>query len=482
MEPRTHPASARPGDTLLPPLAACERARQARDARYDGRFFVAVRTTGIYCRPVCPAKIAAAKNVEFFATAAAAAEAGFRPCLRCRPETAPGSAAWRGTSAPVNRALALIEAGALDDRDLDAFAARFGLSPRHLNRLFAEHVGASPLAVVNTRRLRIAKQLIDQTALPMRDIALAAGYGSVRQFNDDVRRTWKRTPRELRKLRAPAANGLRLQLDARAPFAGDEILQWLAGRTVSGAETVDARSYRRVLQGDGADNALVTVEPRTSGIVVSIEGIAPAGIPAVVERARRLFDLACDPQALREVLRRDKSLAPLLKRCAGLRIPGCWEPYELAVRAILGQQVSVKAANTLMQRLVAGFGNGIGLPPAAELAGLPLERIGLPASRAASLRALAAAVAGKEIDFTDPGSLRERLLAIRGIGSWTTEYICLRAAGDPDAFPAGDLALRKALLPGVTLNERELLARAEAWRPWRGYAAMHLWRSMAAGG
>lgn len=462
-----------PGIELLPPLAICERARQARDARYDGRFFVAVKTTGIYCRPICPAKIPAAKNVCFFATAAAAADAGFRPCLRCRPETAPGSAAWRGSSAVVNRALGLIEAGALDGRDIDAFAGRFGLSARHLNRLFAEHVGASPLAIVNTRRLQMAKQLIDQTSIPMRDVALAAGYGSVRQFNDAVRDTWQRTPRELRRLHSPDSSGLTLRLNARAPFDGGAILDWLEFRATPGIECVAAGSYCRKLE-----QGCVTITPQVSGIVIHLEEVEPAAIPAVVDRARRLFDLACDPDAVKRVLQRDATLSRLVRKNPGQRIPGCWDPFELAVRCLLGQQVSVKAANTLMLRLVEKFG-----PPTADsLARAPLERIGLPGRRAASLRALSAAMTNRELDFTDPRALRERLLGIQGIGPWTAEYICLRAAGDPDAFPAGDLVLQKAVEPGSRLGERELMQRAEAWRPWRGYAALHLWRSMPAGG
>lgn len=463
---------------LLPPPEVCERARQARDPRYDGRFFVGVVTTGIYCRPVCPARMPAARNVRFFSTAAAAREAGFRPCLRCRPETAPGSAAWRGTSAVVTRALALIDSGALDEQDIDAFAARLGVSVRHLNRLFAEHVGASPRAVAATRRLHFAKRLIDASNMPMHDVAIASGYGSVRQFNDDVRRTWQRSPRELRRLRAPATgNGLQLQLAARAPFAGNAVLDWLAARLVPGVESIEQDEYRRRLA-EGS----VRIRPTESGIRISLEGISPQDIPAQVERARKLFDLSCDPAAISDVLARDPVLARLQKAKPGLRIPGCRDPFELAVRCVLGQQVSVKAANTLMHRLVNEFGEGLGVPPSADLAGMPLERIGLPGKRAETVRALAAHAARGELDFDDPAALREQMLAISGIGPWTTEYVCLRAAGDPDAFPAGDLGLRKALANGAPLPERELMKRAEAWRPWRGYAAILLWQSLAAGG
>lgn len=468
--------------TSLPPLDACERARQARDPRYDGRFFVGVLTTGIYCRPVCPARMPAQHNVRFYATAAAASEAGFRPCLRCRPETAPGSPAWRGTSATVTRALAMIDNGVLDDRDIEAFADRLGVSVRHLNRLFAQHVGASPLSVLNTRRLHFAKRLIDDTTLPMRDIALAAGYGSVRQFNDDIRRTWQRAPRELRKQRSqqasrePGSSLLRLHLPARAPFDGAGVLSWLQSRSIPGIETIDAQKYYRDAGGSSHETISVTVNG--NGIELAVSNAEPLRLPDIVGRARRLFDLGCDPLAVEKVLSADRNLKRFLKDSPGIRIPGCWNPFELAVRCVLGQQISVAAAQTLMTRLVVSFG----MSPEI-LAESPLERIGLTRARAATLRELSRRAARDELDFDSAWLLRDQLLDIPGIGPWTAEYICLRAANDPDAFPAGDLALRKALSDSATpMKERELAARAETWRPWRGYAAMLLWRSLSGNG
>jgi AraC family transcriptional regulator of adaptative response / DNA-3-methyladenine glycosylase II len=464
--------------TTLPPLDACERARQARDPRYDGRFFIGVLTTGIYCRPVCPARMPAPHNVRFYATAAAASEAGFRPCLRCRPETAPGSPAWRGTSATVTRALALIDNGALDDRDIEGFADRLGVSVRHLNRLFAQHVGASPMSVLNTRRLHFAKRLIDDTVLPMRDIAIAAGYGSVRQFNDDIRRTWQRAPRDLRKQRTQSSSDgmLRLHLSARAPFDGAGVLNWLQSRSIPGVEAINTQHYRRDTNDSGS--AAISIMVNRDGIELAVSNAEPLQLPDIVGRARRLFDLGCDPLAVEKVLSADKNLKKILRTSPGIRIPGCWNPFELAVRCVLGQQISVAAAQTLMTRLVVSFG----MSPDV-LAESPLERIGLTRSRAATLRELSRRAAKGELDFDSAWLLRDQLLDIPGIGPWTAEYICLRAASDPDAFPAGDLALRKALSDSATpIKERELAARAEAWRPWRGYAAMLLWRSLSAAG
>lgn len=478
--------STQPG---LPSLAVCERARQSRDSRYDGRFFIAVLTTGIYCRPICPARSSARENVRFYATAAAAQEAGFRPCLRCRPETAPGSAAWRGTSAVVTRALRLIEQGALDDGSVAELAARVGLSTRHLDRLFVAHVGASPLAIANTRRLHFAKRMIDETRLPFGDIAIAAGFGSVRQFNDLIRRTWQRSPRDLRRLRnshgRDTGNGtVELRLAARPPFDGASVLEWLGPRAIPGVEQVSGGCYERHL----ADGALLRACPDAEGVRLQISGVPASGLLDVVTRARRLFDLECEPRAVREMLSQDRALRPLLKTFPGLRIPGSWDPFELAVRCVLGQQVSVAAANTLATRLSEQFNKGHGFPDAATLAELPVERIGLPRSRATALRNLSMEMAAGRLDFDSPERLREQLLSIRGIGPWTAEYICLRAASDPDAFPAGDLALQNVMTKrmfgsrGGNLRERDFHERAEAWRPWRGYVALLMWQGLARAG
>jgi AraC family transcriptional regulator of adaptative response / DNA-3-methyladenine glycosylase II len=467
----------------LPPAEVCERARLARDARYDGRFFTGVVSTGIYCRPVCPARSPARHNVRYFASAAAAAAAGLRPCLRCRPEAAPGSAAWRGTSAVVARALHLIDGGALDVDSVDELAARLGITARHLHRLFLQHVGASAQAVAITRRLHFAKQLIDDTRMSVRDIATAAGFGSQRQLHTLVQRTWGRSPRALRAAasKAPATDpelDLRLRLAARAPFDGAAVCAWLSARLVPGVESADA-GYARRLPGGGA----LRVHAHAHGVEVGLSGVPPERLLDLTGRVRRVFDLSSDPDAVAAVLGRDPLLRPLLERWPGTRIPGAWDGFELAVRAVLGQQVSVAAATTLAGRLAAHAGDDSGYPAPERLAGAALEQLGIPAQRAHALRALGRAAAAGRLDFSAPELLRAELLALPGIGPWTAEYVALRGAGDPDAFPASDLGLRKALaLGGPPVSERVLAARAESWRPWRGYAAMLLWRSLGAGG
>lgn len=481
----------------LPSVEVCERARLARDARYDGRFFTGVLTTGIYCRPVCPARAPARQNVRYFASAAAASQAGLRPCLRCRPETAPGSAAWRGTSAVVARALHLIDGGALDTGSVDELADRLGITARHLHRLFLQHVGAGAQAVAITRRLHFAKQLLDDTRMSVRDIAVAAGFGSQRQLHALVQRTWGRSPSALRAAAARAPlpadpaeedEGLRLRLAARPPFDGAAVCAWLAPRLVPGVESVntgDVPGYARRLPNGGE----LRVRVHAHGVEVGLSGVLPERLLDVAGRVRRMFDLACDPDAVAAVLGRDPLLAPLVQRWPGTRIPGAWDGFELAVRAILGQQVSVAAATTLAGRLAAHAGDGAGYPApeqladAADPAGTVLRQLGLPARRAQALRELARAAAAGRLDFSAPERLRAELLTLPGVGPWTAEYIALRGAGDPDAFPAGDLGLRKALaMGGPPVSERALAARAEAWRPWRGYAAMLLWRSLGAGG
>jgi AraC family transcriptional regulator of adaptative response / DNA-3-methyladenine glycosylase II len=490
----------------LPSDEVCERARLARDARYDGRFFVGVLTTGIYCRPVCPARAPAQKNVRYFASAAAASLAGLRPCLRCRPESAPGSAAWRGTSAVVGRALHLIDDGALDTGSVDELAERLGITARHLHRLFLQHVGAGPQAVAITRRLHFAKQLLDDTRMSVSDIATAAGFGSQRQLHALVQRTWGRSPRDLRAAASRATraahatatdpdHGLRLRLTARPPFDGAAVCAWLAPRLVPGVESVDSTGsahsgdvpgYARRLPGGGE----LRVRVHAYGVEVGLAGVRPERLLELTGRVRRMFDLACDPDAVAAVLGRDPLLAPLLRRWPGTRIPGAWDGYELAVRAVLGQQVSVAAATTLAGRLAAQAGGDAGYPAPDRLADVSdtaLGQIGIPARRGQALRALAAAAAAGRLDFSAPERLRAELLTLPGIGPWTAEYIALRGAGDPDAFPASDLGLRKALglalaPDGPPVSERALAARAEQWRPWRGYAAMLLWRSLGAGG
>ena len=499
---------------------ACERARLSRDARFDGRFFIGVVTTGIYCRPVCPVQPPKAANVRFYGSAAAADRAGFRPCLRCRPETAPGTPAWAGSPATVRRALRLIDDGALDGAGIDELARRLGVSARHLRRLFDRHVGASPVQVASTCRLHRAKRLIDATDLPFTAVAQAAGFGSVRRFNDVLQRVYGRTPRELRRRRrqAPAGAGqrdgaLRLGLHYRTPYDATALLEFLAPRAVPGVEVVDVTRgiYRRTFRlaseesGNGgryrshpervAEVGIVRVEALSDGYL-DVEICSPTArvLLDVAGRLRRLFDLDADPLSFGPHLSGAHGLAARMDALPGIRIPGAWDGFELAVRAILGQQVTVKGATTLTGRLVDKLGaalpdhlNGSGLartfPSPGAVAAFDLRTIGVPTARAAALHALAESMATGTLDLgpaADPDEARARLTAIPGVGPWTAEYVAMRALRDPDAFPTGDLGLRKAVSNGAPINPRELRTMAEAWRPWRAYAAMLLWRDGAA--
>ncbi len=475
--------------------ATCERARRARDPRFDGRFFIGVRTTGVYCRPVCPA-MPKAENVRFYPTAAACEAEGFRACRRCRPETAPGTPAWAGASATVARALRLIQEGALDRGSVEALAARVGVGARQLRRLFTEHLGASPLALARTRRAHFARRLLDETAWPMHDVALAAGFGSLRQFNDTVRETFGRTPSELRG-RAPRAGGdpgeASLRLPYRAPFDFQGLLAFLEPRLLPGVESIEGTTFRRVVPG-GDEPAWLEVSPLPDGGALRLRtsGIPPARLGEVVERVRRVFDLAADPHAVASDLGADPRLGPVVAARPGLRVPGAFEPFEMAVRVVLGQQVSVKGATTLAGRLIraagkpaAGLPHGLAFlfPTPEALARADLTGIGMPGGRARAVGALAAAVAEGRVRLggeDESEAVQTALCELPGIGPWTAQVIALRALGDPDVFPAGDLGLRKALgRRGRLAGEREAEARARAWRPWRAYAALWLWAELA---
>ena len=477
---------------------SCLAAFLGRDRRFAGRFYAGVTTTGVYCRPGCPAPLPKPGHVRFFPCAAAAEEAGFRACRRCRPETAPGTPAWSGTSATVARALRQIEAGAADDAPLAALAARLGVGERHLRRLFAEHLGASPLAVARTRRVHFARRLLDDTSLRMSDVALASGFSSVRRFNEAMRAAFGAAPSELRRSppggAAPPA-GITLRVPVRAPFDAEALLAFLAARAVPLLEEVEGLVYRRTAAlGDGAGLVEAEADPARSEIRLRLRGLPAGAALEATRRASRLFDADADPATIAAHLSADPLLAPLVARRPGLRVPGAWDPFETAVRTILGQQVSVKAARTLAARLVTRFGRELTDRPASrglthlfprpvDLADADVAAIGLPAERAGAIRALAREVARSRLDLGPATSLEEaerRLAAIPGVGPWTASAIALRSLGEPDAFPAGDLALRKALagsagLPSAAAAE----ARARAWRPWRAYALLHLWTDLA---
>lgn len=476
---------------------ACYRAVSQRDPRFDGRFFTGVKTTGIYCRPICPARTPRSENVIFFPTAAAAQEAGFRPCLRCRPETAPDLGAWRGTSNTVSRALALIELGALDDASVDDLAARLGVGERQLRRLFHQHLGASPIAVAQTRRVLLAKQLIHESALSLAEIAFAAGFGSVRRFNETFQTLFRRPPGALRRAGggdAPAASRgeIELLLRYQPPYDWPSILAFLRRRAIPGIERVTPEEYARTLRLGGATGT-VTVKPADNQHALRVKVRFPtlSALPTIIARVRRVFDLAADPLPITAHLARDPALAPLVRARPGLRVPGAWDGFELAIRAVLGQQITVAAAARLAGRVVAAYGETLVVPdgplthvfPTPEaLARSDLATLGMPRARAAALSAVAAAALADPHLFEATRNLDEaieRLRAIRGVGEWTAQYIAMRQLREPDAFPAADLGLLRAMAhqDGHAHSSSELLDRARPWRPWRAYAAQHLWAS-----
>lgn len=474
--------------------AACIKAILSRDGRFAGKFFVGVVTTRIYCRPGCPAPLPKAKNMRFYAYAAGAEDAGFRPCRRCRPETAPGSPVWNGTSATVSRALKRIFDGD-GHESVETLAARLGLGSRQLRRLFAEHVGASPASLQRTHRVHFARRLLDETSLPAADVAFASGFESVRRFNDAIRATFHRTPTELRGRNGIEARSIRLRLPFRPPFDARSLFSFLEERALPGVEAVRGHAYSRTIESRGAPGVLTLSKNVNENFLVLSLNLPPGSdLLDIVRRAGRLFDVDADPLAIAEVLGRDALLAPLVAARPGLRVPGAWDPFELSVRAILGQQVSVRGARTLAGRLVAAFGRPLpgggadGLthlfPAAAALAAADLSGIGIPAARAATIRTLAAAVNTGRLELTAARGLEDfetRLRALPGIGPWTAQYVALRAFGEPDAFPAGDLGLRRALEAArVPAGAAALRQRALSWSPFRAYAALHLWTSLAA--
>ncbi len=477
--------------------AVCYRAMLARDARYDGHFFICVRTTGIYCRPICPARPPRFENCVFVPTAAAAQAAGFRPCLRCRPESSPDFGAWRGTSATVSRALLLIESGALDDGDVAALAARLGVGERQLRRLFRRHLGASPVAVAQTRRVLLAKKLIHDTDLSMTAVALGSGFGSVRRFNETFRRLYHRPPRELRRRTAgvPSTSGIRLRLPYRAPYDWPAMLAFLGARAIPGLECVAADRYSRVIRiGEAAGSIDVTNLRDQSALEVMVRLSRLDILPAIIARTRRLFDLGADPTAITAALARDAMLAPLIARRPGLRVPGAFDGFEIAVRAVLGQQITVKAATRLAERIVSTLGE-----PVAEQVGLPgltqafpeperfeaaaIAAFGMPRARADAIAGIAAAARADPALFhprRDLDAAIARLRALPGIGEWTAQYIAMRVLRESDAFPAQDVGLQRMLAEGGRRpTVKQVLARAEDWRPWRAYAVMHLWLAEA---
>lgn len=487
----------------LPDRETCYRALQSRDARFDGLMFVGVTSTGIYCRPVCPARTPKPGNCRFFSSAAAAQEAGFRPCLRCRPETAPDLASWRGTSNTVSRALALIADGALDgdDAGVEALAERLGIGERHLRRLFVQHLGASPIAVARTRRVLFAKQLIHETTMPVTEVALVAGFGSIRRFNEIFLKLFHRPPSALRRKRSstPASReaGVTLRLRYRPPYDWNSMLGFLQARAIPGVEAVENNSYLRTIGMDGFTGSVrVAHLPEHQSLCVTIRFPRVPSLPAIISGVRRVFDLGADIETIDAHLSLDPVLAPFVAQRPGLRAPGGWDGFELGTRAILGQQVTVAAARRLAGQLVARYGEPVSpdfasepqlthvFPEAQRLALAESIDLGMPGARRSALKELAAAAVEDPNLFRSCGTIEHaiaRLRQIRGVGAWTAQYIALRALRETDAFPATDVGLLRGaeIVDGAKPSVPDLLRRSEAWRPWRAYAAQHLW---AAGG
>lgn len=473
----------------------CYRALVARDVRFDGLFFVGVTTTGIYCRPICTARTPGRDRCRIFANAALAERNGFRPCLRCRPELAPGLAPIDAVSNLARQAAARIEAGALNNGGgIEQLATGMQVSSRQLRRAVRAEFGVSPVELAQTNRLLLAKRLLVDSDLPLIDVALASGFASVRRFNALFRQHYGLVPSRVRSSRRTATGGdhVRLTLPYRPPFAWPEMLRFLEGRATAGVESIDGDAYLRTIA-VGDVRGWLRVEPLTGkhALSVALATSLTAILPAVLARLRHVFDLAARPDVIGAHLATDPRLATLVARTPGLRVPGAFCGFELAVRAILGQQVSVVAATTLAGRLAEKFGDPIETPFAqlnrvspsptrlADVRLSEMTRLGILSSRAECIRDLARAVSNGSIvlePVVDPEPLIEKLLTIRGIGNWTASYVALRALRWPDAFPAGDLGLLRA---AGTKSPAALLKLAESWRPWRSYAAMYFWNSSA---
>ncbi|MEO8144882.1 MAG: DNA-3-methyladenine glycosylase 2 [Betaproteobacteria bacterium] len=471
----------------------CYRALKARDARFDGRFFVAVSSTRIYCRPVCTVKPPRRENCRFYPSAAAAESGGYRPCLRCRPELAPGNASVDATSRLAQAAASLLEDRTLDEEGMDAVASRLGITDRHLRRAFGAEFGVSPVEFAQTQRLLLAKRLLTDTLLPVTEIAFASGFGSLRRFNALFKQRYRLQPSQLRKHMklsgSTASDALNFELSFRPPYDWPAVSAFLGARTVAGVESVEDGCYRRTariaLEGKRHLGWIeVSPAPKKPTLRVTVSASLAKALPPVLSRVKALMDVACHPAEVAQ------ALGALAKDHPGLRVPGAFDGFEVAVRAILGQQVTVAAARTVAGRFAAAFGDPIDTPfaslnrifPAAErIAGLPyghIARLGMPGARARTVLGLARAVANGSLVLmpnADIDATLEKLRSLPGVGEWTAQYIAMRALAWPDAFPHTDLGVMKAL--GAT-HPREVLQAGEAWRPWRAYAVMHLWQSL----
>lgn len=465
----------------------CYRAVDSRDPRFDGWFVTAVTTTGIYCRPSCPAVTPKPQNVMFYPTAAAAHRLGFRACRRCRPDAAPGSPEWDNRADVVGRAMRLIADGTVDREGVEGLAAKLGYGARHLHRMLSDEVGAGPLALARAQRAQTARTLIETTDMPLTEVAFAAGFGSVRQFNETVREVYASNPSDLRlaaERRAPVQTGtISVRLAYRPPLHQAALLEFLALRAIPGVEVVTSEHYTRAMRLPHG-NATVMLSPLPDYVVATLHLADVRDLAPAVARCRRLLDLDADPVAIDAVLGDDPLLAAAVKAEPGVRVPRAVDGFEVAVRAIVGQQISVPAAITVLGRIVAATGGGgddlAPFPEAAAVAELPDSALPMPASRKATIKALASAVANGDLILdggVDRVETEERLREIPGIGAWTANYVSIRAIGDPDVFLGTDLAvLRGAGRAGLTTTRARLETYARRWSPWRSYAVIRLWR------
>ncbi len=470
------------------------QAIRSRDHRFDGRFFVAAVTTGVYCRPTCPVPFAKANNIALYGCAAAAETAGYRPCRRCRPEASPGTPAWLGTSAVVSRGLRLIREGALNNGDVEGLAERLGIGSRQLRRLFVQYLGASPIQIASTHRVHFARNLIEETDLPMTVVAMNAGFNSIRQFNHALRETFDQSPSEIRRLHRDSEGGSRqgglvIHLPYRPPFHWNALISFLQATAIPGVEKIEPNCYRRTI-GTATSRGVVSVSPDrgTARMVVRIEVSDYSNLMGVVERIRQIFDLGAEPEVIAEHLSRDSLLKSLVAAQPGLRVPGAWDGFELAVSAILARQSGNRAGYEIAGNVARSFGIPIEtgdkelthvFPQAEVLAEADLSLAGVGSEYAGPILGLARLVAAKRISFEPSKSLPDaisQLVAIPGVGEDTAEYIAMRALGEPDAYPLKTLGLAGQGPGGPTLpGQSSILTSAANWRPWRAYGAMHIW-------
>jgi AraC family transcriptional regulator, regulatory protein of adaptative response / DNA-3-methyladenine glycosylase II len=476
----------------------CDRARLARDPRFDGLFFTGVLSTRIYCRPICPARPPKRENIIYFPSAAAAAGAGFRPCLRCRPEAAPGSPAWNGTSATVSRAMLLMRQGALNEGSVEDLASKLGVGSRHLRRLFQIHIGASPKSLATTEKILFAERLLTETDLSVAQIAYASGFGSIRRFNAAFSKIYHTTPSAIRRRNNGSVtngNGLfrcTLTLSYRPSFNWERMLGFFELRAIPGVESVAGNAYHRTIRINATTGAIsVTHSPKGNALLLTVALSDSRDLMSIAERVRRMFDLDANMTTIQDVLAADAVLEAAMAKHPGVRLPGTWDPFEAGIRAVVGQQVSVRGACTVLGRITARVGQQSEstdhpeltyfFPTAQELNACDLRGIGMPEMRARTIKALAEEVDSRRLSFVVKGSLSnfiEQLIRIPGIGEWTAHYIAMRGMGEPDAFPATDLGIIKAMRQGDKRpTPQQIRQIAQKWRPWRAYAAMYLWQS-----